>query len=106
MKGELHIPDLPEVPVVLSPLNAPVDDPQRVRPSWPARMREMLVGYLPLMLMVGLALGTWLVAKNTLIFVFASIARVTKRVPRINAAIAGRNRSSTSTWPTTASGLT
>lgn len=65
MKGELHIPDLPEVPVVLSPLNAPTDDPQRVRPSWPARMRETLVGYLPLMLMVGLALGTWLVAKNT-----------------------------------------
>ena len=29
------------------------------------RVRESLVGYLPLMLMVGLALGTWLVAKNT-----------------------------------------
>ena len=65
MKGELHIPDLPEVPVVLSPLNAPAGDPQRIRPSWPVRMRETLVGYLPLMLMVGLALGTWLVAKNT-----------------------------------------
>jgi lipopolysaccharide export system protein LptC len=65
MKGELHLPDLPEVPVVLSPLNAPVDDPQRIRPSWPVRMREMLVGYLPLMLMVALALGTWLVAKNS-----------------------------------------
>ena len=66
MKGELHIPDLPEVPVVLSPLGAPVDDQQRrTRPSWPVRMRETLVGYLPLMLMVGLALGTWLVAKNT-----------------------------------------
>jgi lipopolysaccharide export system protein LptC len=66
MKGELHIPDLPEVPVVLSPLGAPLDDQQRrTRPSWPVRMRETLVGYLPLMLMVGLALGTWLVAKNT-----------------------------------------
>jgi lipopolysaccharide export system protein LptC len=66
MKGELHIPDLPEVPVVLSPLSAPEDDQQRrTRPSWPVRMRETLVGYLPLMLMVGLALGTWLVAKNT-----------------------------------------
>ena len=66
MKGELHIPDLPEVPVVLSPLSAPVDDQQRrIRPSWPVRMRETLVGYLPLILMVGLALGTWLVAKNT-----------------------------------------
>ena len=66
MKGELHIPDLPEVPVVLSPLGGPLDDQQRrTRPSWPVRMREALVGYLPLMLMVGLALGTWLVAKNT-----------------------------------------
>ncbi len=65
MKGELHLPDLPEVPVVLSPLNAPVDDPRRIRPSWPVRVREMRVDYLPLMLMVALALGTWLVAKNT-----------------------------------------
>ena len=66
MKAELHIPDLPEVPVVLSPLGAPLDDQQRrTRPSWPVRMRETLVGYLPLMIMVALALGTWLVAKNT-----------------------------------------
>jgi lipopolysaccharide export system protein LptC len=66
MKGELHIPDLPEVPVVLSPLGAPADDQQRrTRPSWPVRVRESLVSYLPLVLMVGLALGTWLVAKNT-----------------------------------------
>jgi len=66
MKGELHIPDLPEVPVALSPLGPPLDDQQRrTRPSWPVRVRERVVGYLPLMLMVGLALGTWLVAKNT-----------------------------------------
>jgi len=66
MKGELHIPDLPEVPVALSPLGPPLDDQQRrTRPAWSARMRERLVGYMPLMLMVGLALGTWLVAKNT-----------------------------------------
>ena len=66
MKAELHIPDLPEVPVALSPLHPPADDQQRrTRPSLPARMREAVVGYTPLMLMVGLALGTWLVAKNT-----------------------------------------
>ena len=66
MKAELHIPDLPEVPVALSPLHPPVDDQQRrTPPSWPARVREGVVGYMPLMLMVGLALGTWLVAKNT-----------------------------------------
>jgi lipopolysaccharide export system protein LptC len=29
------------------------------------RVREGIVGYLPLMLMIGLALGTWLIAKNT-----------------------------------------
>lgn len=66
MKAELHIPDLPEVPVALSPLHPPPDDQQRRTPlSWPVRVREGIVGYLPLMLMVGLALGTWLVAKNT-----------------------------------------
>jgi lipopolysaccharide export system protein LptC len=66
MKAELHIPDLPEVPVALSPLSLPLDDQQRrTRPSWPVRVREAVVGYLPLMLMVALALGTWLVAKNT-----------------------------------------
>jgi lipopolysaccharide export system protein LptC len=66
MKGELHLPDLPEVPVALSPLHPPMDDQQRrTRPGWATRMREGIVGYLPLMLMVGLALGTWLIAKNT-----------------------------------------
>jgi lipopolysaccharide export system protein LptC len=66
MKGELHLPDLPEVPVALSPLGPPVDDQQRrTRPGLAVRMREGIVGYLPLMLMVGLALGTWLIAKNT-----------------------------------------
>ena len=66
MKGELHLPDLPEVPVALSPLHPPMDDQQRrTRPGWATRVREGIVGYLPLMLMVGLALGTWLIAKNT-----------------------------------------
>ena len=66
MKGELHLPDLPEVPVALSPLHAAVDDQQRrTPPSWPVRVREAISGYLPLILMTGLALGTWLIAKNT-----------------------------------------
>ena len=66
MKAELHLPDLPEIPVALSPLSPPLDDQQRRTPlSWPTRVREGIVGYLPLMLMVGLALGTWLIAKNT-----------------------------------------
>ena len=82
MKGELHIPDLPEVPVVLSPIGGPVDDQQRrTRPSWPVRVRESLVGYLPLMLMVGLALGTWLVAKNTPGLLSSSGPAVVKHEP-------------------------
>jgi lipopolysaccharide export system protein LptC len=65
MKGELHLPDLPEVPVALSPLGAAVDAQRRVRPRWTVRLRESAAGYLPLLLMLALALGTWLVAKNT-----------------------------------------
>jgi len=66
MKGELHLPDLPEVPVALSPLSSPVDDQQRrTRPHWTVRLRESMLSYLPLLLMVMLALGTWLIAKNT-----------------------------------------
>ena len=66
MKGELHLPDLPEVPVVLSPLGAALDDQQRrTRPRWTVRLREAVMGYLPLLLMITLALGTWLIAKNT-----------------------------------------
>jgi lipopolysaccharide export system protein LptC len=66
MKAELHLPDLPEVPVALSPLNVPEDDAQRrAPPSWSMRVREAVQGYLPLILMTGLALGTWLIAKNT-----------------------------------------
>jgi lipopolysaccharide export system protein LptC len=66
MKGELHIPDLPEVPVVLSPhAGGPAVVERRTRPRWSSRLREALTGYLPLLLMTLLALGTWLVAKNS-----------------------------------------
>ena len=67
MKGELHLPDLPEVPVALSPLpGGPLDDQQRrSRLHWTVGLRESAMGYLPLLLMVMLALGTWLIAKNT-----------------------------------------
>ena len=57
MKGELHLPDLPEVPVVLSPLlGGPLDEQQRrTRPRWSVRVRESVMAYLPLLLMVLLA---------------------------------------------------
>src|SRR5471032_3019187 len=66
MKGELHLPDLPEIPVALSPVGGvPESGERRTRPHWGLRLREKLMGYLPLLLMTMLALGTWLVAKNT-----------------------------------------
>jgi lipopolysaccharide export system protein LptC len=66
MKGELHIPDLPEVPVALKPVIGPPGGVERrVRAHWLHRVRDTLMGYLPLLLMIGLALGTWLVAKNS-----------------------------------------
>jgi lipopolysaccharide export system protein LptC len=66
MKGELHIPDLPEVPVALSPVTGPPGGiERRVRAHWLQRLRDSLMSYLPLLLMVALALGTWLVAKNS-----------------------------------------
>jgi lipopolysaccharide export system protein LptC len=65
MKGELHIPDLPEIPVALAPMGPPGGQERRARPRWSARLRESMTGYLPLLLMTVLALGTWLIAKNT-----------------------------------------
>jgi lipopolysaccharide export system protein LptC len=66
MKGELHIPDLPEVPVALSPLAGPPEGiERRGRRRLAERLRENVGAYLPLLLMIGLALATWLIAKNT-----------------------------------------
>jgi lipopolysaccharide export system protein LptC len=66
MKGELHIPDLPEVPVALKPLQGPPGGfERRTRLSWRHRLRDSLMGYLPLLLMIALALSTWLIAKNS-----------------------------------------
>lgn len=55
MKPELHLPDLPEVPVSVGPVAAHV--PHRV--AWSERLRMLLGTYLPLLLMVALAAGTW-----------------------------------------------
>jgi lipopolysaccharide export system protein LptC len=61
MAVELHLPDLPEVPLSLRPLAAPA----RVRTPWPVRLSDALSAYLPLLLMLVLALGTWWLVKNT-----------------------------------------
>lgn len=63
---ELHLPDLPEVPVHLGSLRTP-QPPGMARPalSWDWRLRQMLSSYLPLLLMALLAVGTWWLVKHT-----------------------------------------
>jgi lipopolysaccharide export system protein LptC len=61
MTVELHLPDLPEVPISLGP--AP--GRKRARLPWHLRLRDLLLAYLPLLLMMLLALLTWWLVKNT-----------------------------------------
>ena len=61
---ELHLPDLPEVPVSLGPVSPGAEAPRSRRP-WGARFRDGLSSYLPLLLMALLAGGTWWLVKNT-----------------------------------------
>ena len=63
MAVELHLPDLPEVPISIGPppgVRAP-----RARAPWHMRLRDALSSYLPLLLMALLALATWWLVKNT-----------------------------------------
>ena len=62
MPVELHLPDLPEVPISLGP--AP-GAPQRRRKPWHLWLSDLLSTYLPLLLMAALALGTWWLVKHT-----------------------------------------
>ena len=62
MAVELHLPDLPEVPLSLGP--AATAAPKLQLP-WHLRLAELLTSYLPLLLMLLLALGTWWLVKNT-----------------------------------------
>lgn len=59
MSVELHLPDLPEVPIALGAAR-----PRRRAPRWDVRLRELLSAYLPLLLMLVLALGSWWLVKN------------------------------------------
>jgi lipopolysaccharide export system protein LptC len=60
---EINLPDLPEVPIRLGADGAAAAGPGRV--PWTLRLREGLTAYLPLLLMVLLALGTWWLVKHT-----------------------------------------
>ena len=62
MSVELHLPDLPEVPISLGPA-AP--GPARQPVPWHLRLRDALSSYLPLLLMALLALATWWLVKNS-----------------------------------------
>lgn len=62
MTVELHLPDLPEVPITLGPVRPAV---QRRTAPWHLRLRDTLSSYLPLLLMALLALATWWLVKNS-----------------------------------------
>ncbi len=62
MSVELHLPDLPEVPLSLGPLRPAA---ARMPAPWHLRLRDALSAYLPLLLMTLLALATWWLVKNS-----------------------------------------
>ncbi|MEO7854355.1 MAG: LPS export ABC transporter periplasmic protein LptC [Rubrivivax sp.] len=62
MAIELHLPDLPDVPISLGP--APAAKARAPLP-WHVRARLALSAYAPLVLMLLLALGTWWLVRNT-----------------------------------------
>jgi lipopolysaccharide export system protein LptC len=62
---ELHLPDLPEVPISLGPAAPPAGVERRRAMPWHLRLREVLSAYLPILLMAALALATWWLVKNS-----------------------------------------
>lgn len=80
MAVELHLPDLPEVPISLGPVAGPRRSPQRRQP-WHLRLRDLLSTYLPLLLMALLALGTWWLVNNTPTLFPAPTATELRREP-------------------------
>lgn len=62
MSVELHLPDLPEVPLSLGPGGA---RQARARLPWHVRLREGFSSYLPLLVMGLLVLASWWLVKNS-----------------------------------------
>lgn len=64
MSRELHLPDLPEIPVSLG--KEPGDGGRRPRgkETWRRRVSGLIGTALPIMLMAVLAIGTWWLVKN------------------------------------------
>lgn len=63
MSVELHLPDLPEVPLALGPAAGARSG--HVRLPLGGRLRDAFSTYLPLLLMAVLALSTWWLVKHT-----------------------------------------
>ena len=59
---ELHLPDLPDVPISLGASRSGVT---RLQAPWHVRLRDALSSYLPLLLMLALALATWWLVKHS-----------------------------------------
>ncbi|MFO1267651.1 MAG: LPS export ABC transporter periplasmic protein LptC [Rubrivivax sp.] len=59
MSVELNLPDLPEVDISFGAAA------RRVRVPWHLRLRDGLSAYLPLLLMLAIALATWWLVKHT-----------------------------------------
>ena len=81
MAVELHLPDLPEVPISLGPAPASPGGAGRRRQPWHLRLRDALSTYLPLLLMALLALGTWWLVKNTPVLSTAPTTAEVRRDP-------------------------
>ncbi len=87
MSVELHLPDLPEVPISLGPaanapaLTGPAAASRRVSLPWHLRLREALSAYLPLLLMLLIALATWWLVKQTPVPEPAALARAARSEP-------------------------
>ncbi len=64
MTAELHLPDLPEVPVAIGVAPPPAPG-RRWREGLATRLRSLLSAYLPLLLMSALALATWWLARHS-----------------------------------------
>ncbi|MDP1900138.1 MAG: LPS export ABC transporter periplasmic protein LptC [Rubrivivax sp.] len=62
MSVELHLPDLPQVPISLGPAGKA---DARLGMPWHLRLRDMLWAYLPLLVMALLALASWWLVKNS-----------------------------------------
>lgn len=62
MSVELHLPDLPEVPISLGPARGAAP---HLRQPWHLRLRDVFTAFLPLLLMALLALASWWLVKNS-----------------------------------------